>query len=862
MKSGYKHFIHEHVLGKPWAVVLLLLLAMHVLIYYDLLLSWPEIIQGRQFIARDELVPIFNWQSQYFDQIRGGGLNLTYSNEVRLGYSFWTAWLRGSAVMPLGLIGLGTLSAFLYFLSAQVLLKDIFKARALRAEYYIAFGALFGTLPFYLILLYAKVTTFYSLVIGFAMFALAISLLLRQFLFNQNWHYKQSGAIALLVLLNPAIHYHVLFYFLFGLFSVVALVFYLIRKRYAHLLQIVRHGLFIGVLSGVPYAILILFSIKQSGSDVGAQIPLNYWSIFYNSLPLPHLLAFNMTAQIDVGRSGNYILQTPRMATEALLVFITIGYLMILRTVRHTPVNYLTTLLALLLIASTWMSIGYGSGVGYTFHNAVGDVVSINGNIPMVGDLINKVLYMFLNILRFPHRFQFIQFYAASILLSLSIVYFIRHKFGLRTKHILLIVVLLVFAPFIIERDYRNVLLFGKGNMGGYLAPYTVPPELEQIKVYLAGKQDVKLFILPSLESGRTVRSNNIDYSFIDKTLIYYLNQPTYYYGAGATVQNKVMAERIYTAIYQNRPDWQSLLADNLRINYILVPKNTKPNTKQVQYYPNFDVRLDNALKRQRYKVVVDGPNYQLYEENVSRSQARNLVDVTPDNFTKALASKAVNTPYVLPVQFSEVLKSGRSFVLYSDNLERSRYTLRALIHKDKVGFPDTSRLPYQSQNIESSVFATTGVSLQILNKNTSEYNLFKEKMPSMAQVAFPRFVGTAKESKGIRVNIKSSGPGQYRLFLAAASRADSLTVQLADRQYRAALLRGRQDGSNTETTNYRIYSFAADLPLGTNQLTVLSDKKYAILINSVYTERSGSRNRIHISETNMPRVFNVEIQH
>ncbi len=860
MTSVFKRYIYERLLVRPWLVVLILLFLVHIWLYYELLVSWPAIIDGRQFVSRDELVPIFDWQSQYFDQIRGGGLNLTYSNEVRLGYTFWTAWLRGTAVMPAGLIVLGTLSAFLFFQSALVLLKGIFKAQALRAEYYIAFGSLFGTLPFYLILLYAKVTTFYSLIIGFALFALALSLLLRQFLFNQSWQYRQSIAIALLVLLNPAIHYHVLFYFLFGLFAIVVIGLNLFQKKYQYTLQVIKHALLIGIVSGVPYALLILFSIKQSGSDVGSQIPLNYWSIFYNSLPLPHLLAFNMTAQIDVGRTGNYILQTPRIITEVFLVSITVGYLMILRTVRHTSVIYLTTLLALLLIVSTWMSIGYGSGVNYTFHNAVGDVVSLNEKLPVVGGIINKFLYAFLNILRFPHRFQFIQFYAAAMLLSLSIVYLIRHRFGFRVKHILIGVVVVAFSPFVIDRDYRNVLVFGKGTMGGYVAPYSVPPELAQIKSYLSARREVKIFILPSFESGRSAQSGGTNYSFIDKTLIYYLNQPTYYYGAGANVKNKVMAERIHTSIYQNRPDWQSLLADSLQVNYILVPTTARPNNKQVQYYPNFDMRLEKALQQQKYKRVITGSNYQLYEAQVAQSIPRTIVDLSPDNFTKMLKANTFKAPYVLPVQISYVLAARKSFTLYTDNIERSRYNLRTLLHKERTGFPDPSQLPYQSEKIESSVFATTGVSLQILNKSTSEYNLFKEKMPNMANLAYPRFVGMSKKSEGITVIGKTSDPGKHRIFLAIASQANSLAVELSGKRYRATIVKGQQEALADKSTTYRIYSFDAELSQKMSRMIVFSDEKYAVLVNSVYAVREGTKDKVQISPTKVPKVFTVNV--
>lgn len=292
-----------------WCIFAALLL-LHVFIFRDVVAAIPAILQNNASIVREELVPFFNFGSQFWGD---GASTLTSSEEVRVTYSFWTAWVRHNQILPFALVLLNAVSAFLLFYAFHRVGKHFY-----RKSLFGVIAALFAALLIHMILLYAKVAHFYVLIIGFSMFALSLSLVLEQLFFKQRLEKKNIAIVSLLTLLNPAIHYHVIFYVVALLILVIHLLFTLIMNRsffWKYFRRSAVYFLTILLLSLVPYVIYILASTSSSLSDVSTQIPVNYWMIYYASLALPSIFSLDTAGHLDLIRHGNYLVTVPRFGT-------------------------------------------------------------------------------------------------------------------------------------------------------------------------------------------------------------------------------------------------------------------------------------------------------------------------------------------------------------------------------------------------------------------------------------------------------------------------------------------------------------------------------------------------------------------
>ena len=770
------------IVRNPHFLICILCVLIHTIIFYGVIITLPQIVSGNAFISRDELVPIFNINSQFIDQIipNNQAIDLTSSDEVRLSYSFWTAWVRYGGFLPISFILLGALSLYLLTLSSYTLITNKHYTRNQKMLY--LFFCFLSALPIYIILLYAKITTFYTLIIGFSLFCLALSQLIKYTFLRSDIKLKNIVVISLLVLLNPAVHYHFLFYFVAIIIGVLTMIY---RRN---VIYILKNYFYIFLMSGVPYVLLIYASISRSGLDVSNQIPVNYWGIYYNSLPINYLLSLNTTAQADVREYGRYVIPTPRiLGTISLIVALMgamVGFISNRSNSNANSYRSLYVLMLMLFIIGIFMSLGYKSTILPSFHEILTLSSGILNEIPFIGKYITSLEYSFLNVLRFPHRFQFIYFYALTVLtgLSLIVIYNLLVKyFKSYLSNVLIICTMsvVVISPFLFDKDYRNVL-FGDGLMNGYLKPYEVPDSLKEIKSILHNN-DKKLFILPSLESGRALDQNGDKYTFIDKTLIYYLNTPTYYYGAGANTTNKIMAERVYNAVVndQTNNSWTTILSNSLSVNYILIPKNTSINKKQIQYYPLLESKINQKITVNKdISLKFDSPEYALYKINTKVNEKNNiLIDVDQEEINDTL-NELDDEQIIFPIQLQSLSsKAKNKLIAYTDDPDRTCHTIQSL-KKNNFIIPNKKLLPYQKNVVESSIFSTTGTSLDVFNDAGNQYNLFGATIPSMINLTTPQFVGTTKNKGTVDVSVPLiKSRTSDNLYLHIATYATSIKV-------------------------------------------------------------------------------------
>jgi hypothetical protein len=806
-------------------------LLLHLVMLRDVVMAIPAILQGNATIVREELVPFYDFARQFWSS---GASQLTSSDEVRVAYSFWTAWVRHDKVLPFALILMNTLSLFLLFFSFHRIGKYFAKHRPLFG----VIAAILAAVVIYSILLYAKVAHFYVLIIGFSLFALAVSLMLEQIFFRRELSWTGVTAVSLLVLLNPAIHFHIIFYVLFAVVVAVHLVFnFALNRKYFgyYLRKNLLYFVVVTLASLLPYVALIYFTTSSSLDTVSTDIPVNYWMIYYTSLPLQFIFSFDTAGHLDLIRYGDYLAPLPRFGSviitglvAGLFIFKNFGSLSILKKV-------VVMTLFITMLAAMWMSIGYSPRSTISFHMVLSSAALLLAEQSnALAGTISDGLSVFINVLRFPHRFQFIYFYAGGLLFMIALVW-LRGILQRRTGRALLsggLVALIALFPITASADYRSALT--SGNLATFLTPYEIPDDLKNIRSLLAAQDDDRLFILPTMESGREIVEYDNRFGFLDKFFIYYLDQPTFYYGVGANTQNKILAYLVYEAIADGQPWWEDVLVSNIGVTHILVPKNIEPRNPGITYFPEVDDHIDTRLDESEYfSVVYDGEDFALYQADIQTDswphtmvdlQWKNVVDeLTSDNFEQQRTH--------FPLQLGR-LASQERVKLVSDNTERSFYTLYAHGSPDKTFYPAGATLPFSPSLVASSNFTNTALSLSILRNKDDAYNFLDEEVANLTSLRVPSFVGLTQGDGKMPVNFTVPENGDYRLVLHGASRSHEITANLGGQLIQLEKI---QD-DRTDEQYVEFSYFVADVRLmqGRHSLDVINSNENSVLAESL----------------------------
>lgn len=821
----------KNLLRRPawlYAIIFVLLLAIHAFIFRDVLAAIPDILAGNASIVREELVPFFNFGTQFWGDNTSA---LTSSEEVRVSYSFWTAWVRYDAILPFALVVLNAISAFILFYAFHRLGKHFY-----RKSLFGVLAAFLAAFLIHMILLYAKVAHFYVLIIGFSMFALAVSLFIEQFFFGKKLSKWNLISVVLLILLNPAIHYHVIFYVV-GVIIVVAhlIVTFAMNRRFFW--KYVRHDLLyfgiVTLLSLVPYVVYIM-AVAPPSSDMSAQIPVNYWMMYYASLSLPFIFSLDTAGHIDLIKYGNYFAPLPRFGT--MVVTFLVASIFLYKRWRTLQPIYRVCLLTLfvLMLFAMWMTIGYSENSPYSFHKVFGDMALFFASVGgWLGDMVASVMQLFINILRFPHRFQFIYFYAAGVLLMIALVWLhatLRNK--MKPAFATFLVILIALFPLVGSGDYRGAML--SGDLAKFAQPYYVPDDLKNIKQQLTAQENTKLFVLPTLESGREIKQDGKSYSFLDKYLIYYLNEPTLYYGVGANTENKIISYLAYRAIAYDEPWWQQILANTLGITDIIVPMNTEPRPEGLTYMKGIESKIQTSLAASTlYEKTYDGQDFSVYSLKQPQSaDSSTLVDMNWQNMLKYFMNNEKHEGrYYFPLQFQKFLEGEGKKYIATDSPERSFYDLYSL-KSDNVFVPRPVSLPFSPEYVASSNFTNNALSLSILQSTTDQYNYLHEVVPSLANLQRPAFVGLAQGETQLDVEVNVPSDGTYRVLLHGGSKVDEITATIGGQEVTLTKI---ADDRNQPYDYLDITYFYADLQLkaGKGTISIKNTDQAGIIIDS-----------------------------
>jgi hypothetical protein len=812
-----------------YLVIFLGLLLVHAFIFRDVIAAIPSILAGNASIVREELVPFFNFGTQFWGDNTSA---LTSSEEVRVSYSFWTAWVRHASILPFALVILNTISAFVLFYAFHRLGRHFY-----RKSLFGVFAALLAAFLIHMILLYAKVAHFYVLIIGFSMFALATSLFIEQLFFKQRLAKGSVAAVTLLILLNPAIHYHVIFYVVAAIVVVAHLMVTFVMNRQFLWKYVRRDFAYIGLitlLSLVPYVAYIAATTPPS-DDTSAQIPVNYWMMYYASLSLPFIFSLDTAGHLDLLRHGNYFAPLPRFGS--MVVTFLIASIFLYKRWRVLQPVYRVCLLTLfmLMLFAMWMTIGYSENSPYSFHKVFGNIALFFAHVGgAIGSAIANVMQLFINVLRFPHRFQFIYFYAAGVLLTVALVW-LRDVFKRKMRPALatFLVVLIALFPILGSGDYRAALL--SGDLATFATPYRIPDDLKEIKQQLSQQNNTKLFVLPTLESGRELIQDDKRYSFLDKYLIYYLDQPTLYYGVGANTENKILSYLAYRAIAYDEPWWQEILANTLGVTDIIVPKNIEPRPKGIIYMRYIEAKIATSLATSnKYAKTYDGQDFELYSlKQPIKADTSVLIDMNWQNMLKYLnPDEKQDGKYFFPLQIRDFLKSDQAKRLVTDSPERSLYDIYSAQSKN-VFVPRPASLAFNPEYVASTNFTNNALSLSTLQSKTDEYNYLHEIVPSLAGLQRPSFVGLTQGDVQLDVGLEVPEAGTYRVLLHGGSKGNTITATIGDREIALQKITADQ---NQPYDYLDITYFYADVPLekGAQKLSVHNTDQASVLVDSV----------------------------
>lgn len=805
-------------------------LVLHIFIFRDVIAAIPDVLKGDASIVREELVPFFDFGSQFWGE---GTSALTSSEEVRVSYSFWTAWMRQNNVLPFAIVILNTISAFILFYAFHRIGRYIYK----RAVFGVV-SALLAALLIHTILLYAKMAHFYVLIIGFSMFALSLSLMCEQLFFKLRLSKKNLLAVSLLTLFNPAIHYHVIFYVVTALIMIIHSLFTLVMNRkyfFRYFRRSLLYFVLLILLSLVPYVIYIYLTSSSSIAGVSTQIPVNYWMIYYASLSLPFIFSLDTAGHLDLIRYGNYLAPIPRFGS--VIVMLLIGGIFLFKKWKpaHIVIRVFLVTIFIVMLFAMWMTLGYSENGPYSFHKVFGDIAIFFASTgTTAGSITASLMSTFINILRFPHRFQFIYFYAAGLLFMVAL-FWLRQKLAGRFRPVIAstFVVLIGIFPIIASNDYRTALT--SGDLATFVSPYRIPDDLKNIKTNLASKHDTKLFVLPTLESGREIVEDNKRYSFLDKYLIYYINKPTFYYGAGANTENKLVSYLVYRAIAYNEPWWQDILANNLGITDIVVPVTAVQREKGISYLPGIEAKIKKSLaSSSSYKKTYDGKDYALYSLVKPRDvNMPTLIDTQWQNTLEYMERKSNgNATTYFPLQIKRYIENKGNKKLVTDNVERSFYDLYSV--KNPLMFvPNPISLPFNSEYVASSNFTNNTLSLSTLYAKDDEYNYLHENVPSLMNLQRPSFVGLTKGDVNLGVKLQVPEEGEYRILLHAASKGNAVQASLSGTDLSLKKLQNDQERTG-DFVDFTYFYEDVKLGKGSATLQLKNKDQNAVIVDSV----------------------------
>lgn len=815
-------------------------LACSLFIFRGVLASIPSVLHGEAVINGDELVPFFNPNSQFIEQAAGKFNQLTNGYEFRVRYSFLTTWLRYYKILPFAIILVIPAVTFAAYLAVSRFLVASMQVGA-GPTIYIATAPAVAVI--FAILTYAKITHFYTLILGFSLFTIASLLVTFGLIFAQRRPYRFIAAACIITLLNPAIHYLILFALYLSI--TVASLLTLEAARFIHdgklqhlrrwrqhwkalrycgttsrsssttfsrgrIHSFIGHSLavwsrvghttparcilafiLLAVLTIVPYGLMVKFVFLRGVPNISETVPGDFYFISDASVPLGHMLSFDMAGIMDKIISGDYLVKEPRWpnATYTALTLLPLMLPAIRRSVFNSwPRQQFLVVAYVNVFFSMWATLGYSDPAWLpTFHRTIAAISrAADGMQSTLGDLILQLTSTIVQVLRFPHRFQLILFMMACVLMTISIAWLgegliRRNRSQPRQGEqiALMLIASLCVAPLLSSAHYRDS--FASGNLRGFLAPYPVV-YLKEVKTVLQRMPPGKVVVLPPTETAKVIVSpTGVEHKFIDKFHIYYLDLPSYYYGLTGDSDNKFEFFLLLRALYYGQ-DWWVNIARDLNIRYIVINRELIASTVGgAEYLRELERVIEPQLDQlpTYLRKLYENDSYAVYEFiDLPRATRKPLlIDTGWSEFIRLLSNRLDLTRYydLRHLVVSDDLADYANLDLVTDNPHIAALDLFIKAYPDRFFVPSSRIFAFSPDIIPSSYYLSPMFRLFQFFSD-SKWNRLNMITPGLYGTIKGSFIGLPRPAR-FRIDTKFPEAGRYRLLLRGAATWNQLAI-------------------------------------------------------------------------------------
>jgi hypothetical protein len=804
-----------------------------LIIFRDILFGLPQLLNTTTVINGDELVPYFNPSSQLIDQAKGEYSELTNGYEFRVRYSFLTTWVRHYKVLPFAILFMLPTIVWGAYLTTAWFISRVFRSLSKVSIYA---GTAFPTGLVYLIVTYAKITHFYTLIVGLCLMTISALVMLDALLFEDTRWYRRMVFSCLVVLFNPAVHYVILFALFLSLTVTTLLIGEFSKwireggvRRLLRALPrlpprpslrtttnsttgraIIAMSLFV-VVTLIPYGLFVKFIALRGVEDLAETVPGGYYFVRDASVSLVHILSWDLAGIMDKIKFGDYLSKTPRTLNSIymLLALSPIAFPPLRRSLFTTRAH--RQLLGVIYVNFTfavWATVGYANPTWFpTFHRSMAAVTrTLYSTDSAVGDMTLTLSSTIVQVLRFPHRFQLILFMMAPLLMSLPIIWMIEKlhvrvidrrataRHGAREHHtvtkvaVALAVGSVFFVPFFSNAPYREA--FGSGNLNHFATPYPVG-DLHEIKEALNELPAGKTVVFPPAETSKLIIDTNGDpHKFIDKFFIYYLDQPSYYYGLTGDTANKFEFFLILRGIYYQQ-DWWINVARDIEMEYIVLNKQVEDNRGVgAEYLPRIEEYLQEQLEAipDHIELVEENDSFALYRLTTPAHDDREvlLFDTSWNEFLDTVFARLdLSTCYDFQyVTNYETPETGRVNLLASD-VDAATIDVWLADNRDAFFGLSAKILPFNSDIVSSNYYLSPMFRLFLFFSDT-KWNRTEMITPGIFGTMQGSFSGLPRPTQ-FTINTVAPEAGRYRVLLRAAAPANQVNVSAGSLDYRAS---------------------------------------------------------------------------
>lgn len=825
-------------------------------VFRDVVFAIPDIISGKRVLVGDELVPFFNPSSQLLEQAQGQFNELTNGYEFRVRYAFLTTWLRHYMVLPFAVLLVLPAIVSAAYLTTAWFMRRSFPSLPATNVYLATAGP---TTVIYMIMIYAKVTHFYTLVLGLCLMTISAFLMLDAMLFRERRWGRRMIAACLVTLFNPAVHYLVLFALFLGL-AVVTLVIgeaakfarsggprrlwsscrVPLRLRRAQVHEFLRSSGRRGriraliqeknttttvkcgwalaalvVFALVPYGLFVKFVALRGVGELSETVPGDYYFIRDASVSLLHILSWDLAGIMDKINYGDYLAKVPRVSNlvYTALILVPIAVPAVRRTLlTGRPQRQLFGVIYVNVAFAVWATVGYGDPSWFpTFHRSVAALTRVVAEIdPTAGDAAMSLASTIVQVLRFPHRFQLILFMLAPLLLAMSLVWALgeisrrsetravtnntsaaqvgvvdrrRRKLVRGTAvvpiGVAIVLSLSAFTPLLANATYRSA--YGSGDFGGFLSAYPLE-DLNDLKDELVKLPKGKTVVLPPTETAKlVVGPDQLPHKFIDKFYIYYLDQPSFYYGLTGDKQNKFEFFLLLRALYY-RQDWWVNIARDMGLEYIVLNKQVENNRGVgAEYLPDIETYLREGIEAvpDQVQQLYENDGFVLYrlDDPAPPDRPVLLFDTSWKGFLDTVydrldLSRCYDFRYISDYAGTD---PGEPVNLITDDVHEAALDIWAVDNPATFFAPTPTGSAFNADVVTSAYYLSPMFRL---------YLFFSDTKFNRAEMITPGIFGTLKGSftalpraTQVKIPVKLPESGRYRVLMRAAATANDLRL-------------------------------------------------------------------------------------